>query len=119
MIFQFNHKFFIAKAKKAYIIHKVLGASSNGRTRDFGSLYHGSNPCAPTNIQTPLVGVLILAVRMFDLKYRSTTSRFYKRCAVKSLRLPRSHALACARESVRLIFIVVYQGRVHSPKSKT
>ena len=101
MIFQFNHKFFIAKAKKAYIIHRVLGASSNGRTRDFGSLYHGSNPCAPTNIQTPLVGVLILAVRMFDLKHRSTTSRFYKRCAVKSLRLPRSHALACARESVR------------------
>ena len=60
MIFQFNHKFFIAKAKKAYIIHKVLGASSNGRTRDFGSLYHGSNPCAPTRInKNTLLGVFI------------------------------------------------------------
>ena len=25
--------------------------SSNGRTRDFGSLYHGSNPCAPTTLR--------------------------------------------------------------------
>ena len=45
-------KIFIAKQDKRYIITSVLGASSNGRTRDFGSLYHGSNPCAPTNIQT-------------------------------------------------------------------
>ena len=45
-------KIFIAKQYKLYIITTVLGASSNGRTRDFGSLYHGSNPCAPTNIQT-------------------------------------------------------------------
>ena len=59
MIFQFNHKFFIAKAKKAYIIHKVLGASSNGRTRDFGSLYHGSNPCAPTKNSTGIYAGLI------------------------------------------------------------
>ena len=58
-------------------------------------------------------------VRMFDLKHRSTTSRFYKRCAVKSLRLPRSHALACASQSVRLIFIIVYQGLVRNPESKT
>ena len=34
--------------------------SSNGRTRDFGSLYHGSNPCAPTKNQTGLVPVLFL-----------------------------------------------------------
>ena len=38
------------------IIAGAIGVSSNGRTRDFGSLYHGSNPCAPTNIQTPLLG---------------------------------------------------------------
>ena len=30
--------------------HFFTGVSSNGRTRDFGSLYHGSNPCAPTKI---------------------------------------------------------------------
>lgn len=30
------------------IIAGAIGVSSNGRTRDFGSLYHGSNPCAPT-----------------------------------------------------------------------
>ena len=57
-------------------------------------------------------------VRMFDLKHRSTTSRFYKQCAVKSLRLPRSRALARARESVRLIFIIVYQGRMRNPQRK-
>ena len=28
-----------------------FGVSSNGRTRDFGSLYHGSNPCAPTTLR--------------------------------------------------------------------
>ena len=31
------------------IIAGAIGVSSNGRTRDFGSLYHGSNPCAPTS----------------------------------------------------------------------
>ena len=29
--------------------------SSNGRTRDFGSLYRGSNPCAPTKYLKPCV----------------------------------------------------------------
>jgi len=38
--------------------------------------------------------------RPLDLKHRSTTSRFYKRRAVKSLRLTRSRALARSRESV-------------------
>ena len=38
----------IAKYKKIFIIQFAFGVSSNGRTRDFGSLYHGSNPCAPT-----------------------------------------------------------------------
>ena len=38
----------IAKREKIYIILVAFGVSSNGRTRDFGSLYHGSNPCAPT-----------------------------------------------------------------------
>ena len=33
------------------IIAGAIGVSSNGRTRDFGSLYHGSNPCAPTKIK--------------------------------------------------------------------
>ncbi len=45
-----NFHFVIEKFKKPYIISTVIGASSNGRTRDFGSLYHGSNPCAPTKI---------------------------------------------------------------------
>ena len=50
----------------------------------------------------PLWCVLILVLsRPFDLKHCSTTSRFYKRNAVKSLRLTRSRALARARESVR------------------
>ena len=35
------------------------GVSSNGRTRDFGSLYHGSNPCAPTKNLNAHRGVLI------------------------------------------------------------
>ena len=39
--------------------------SSNGRTRDFGSLYHGSNPCAPTKFKKhPAWGVFNLR---FDL----------------------------------------------------
>lgn len=53
--------------------------------------------------------------RPFGSKHRSTTSRFYKRRAVKSLRLTRSRALARARESVRDIFVIVYRGtRAHS-----
>ena len=52
-------QFFIEKIEKAYIISKVLGASSNGRTRDFGSLYHGSNPCAPTKNSTGIFAGLI------------------------------------------------------------
>ena len=43
--------FIIAKGQKTTIIHTVFGVSSNGRTRDFGSLYHGSNPCAPTTLR--------------------------------------------------------------------
>ena len=58
-ILQFFH-FVIAKTNKAYIITEVLEASSNGRTRDFGSLYHGSNPCASTRInKNTLLGVFI------------------------------------------------------------
>ena len=52
--------FIIAKGQKTTIIHTVFGVSSNGRTRDFGSLYHGSNPCAPTRInKNTLLGVFI------------------------------------------------------------
>ena len=55
-------------------------------------------------IQPPPAGGLIFVLsRPFDLKHRSTTSRFYKRNAVKSLRLTRSRALARARESVKKI----------------
>ena len=50
---------FIAKDLKPYIISSVIGASSNGRTRDFGSLYHGSNPCAPTKNSTGIYAGLI------------------------------------------------------------
>ncbi len=58
--FDNSQKIFIAKRDKQYIITCVLGASSNGRTRDFGSLYHGSNPCAPTRInKNTLLGVFI------------------------------------------------------------
>lgn len=52
--------FIIAKKQKIFIIINTFGVSSNGRTRDFGSLYHGSNPCAPTKNQTGLVPVLFL-----------------------------------------------------------
>ena len=38
----------------------AFGVSSNGRTRDFGSLYHGSNPCAPTNNLTRHCAGLII-----------------------------------------------------------
>lgn len=57
------YKFFIAKITKPCIITSIFGASSNGRTRDFGSLYHGSNPCAPTNIQTHPCGAFQYWVR--------------------------------------------------------
>ena len=43
--------FIIEKNRKPTIIKTAFGVSSNGRTRDFGSLYHGSNPCAPTKIK--------------------------------------------------------------------
>ena len=43
--------FIIAKYRKIFIMTTVIGVSSNGRTRDFGSLYHGSNPCAPTTLR--------------------------------------------------------------------
>ncbi len=42
--------FIIAKKQNLTIIKVLFGVSSNGRTRDFGSLYHGSNPCAPTTV---------------------------------------------------------------------
>ena len=58
-IFVIILQFFIEKVEKAYIISEVLGASSNGRTRDFGSLYHGSNPCAPTKNSTGIFAGLI------------------------------------------------------------
>ena len=63
-------QFFIEKIEKAYIISKVLGASSNGRTRDFGSLYHGSNPCAPTKNSTGSAG-LIFGLRTDRSEQRS------------------------------------------------
>ena len=41
----------LAKSGNISIIIVAIGVSSNGRTRDFGSLYHGSNPCAPTTLR--------------------------------------------------------------------
>ena len=85
--------FIIAKKQKIFIIISAFGVSSNGRTRDFGSLYHGSNPCAPTKNQTGLVPVLCLVCGHGDGTRNavagSTTSRLDKPCAIKSLRLPR------------------------------
>lgn len=43
--------FVIEKICWVGIIAGAIGVSSNGRTRDFGSLYHGSNPCAPTTLR--------------------------------------------------------------------
>ncbi len=50
--------FIIAKKLKLTIIKLLFGVSSNGRTRDFGSLYHGSNPCAPTKNSTGSAGLI-------------------------------------------------------------
>ena len=50
--------FIIAKIRKPTIIKTTFGVSSNGRTRDFGSLYHGSNPCAPTKNSTGSAGLI-------------------------------------------------------------
>ena len=55
-----NFHFVIEKFKKPYIISTVIGASSNGRTRDFGSLYHGSNPCAPTIVNKMSFGAFFV-----------------------------------------------------------
>lgn len=52
--------FIIAKKQKIFIIINTFGVSSNGRTRDFGSLYHGSNPCAPTTINNAHTGRFLL-----------------------------------------------------------
>ena len=49
----------LAKPIKIIIIEFIIGVSSNGRTRDFGSLYHGSNPCAPTKNSTGFYAGLI------------------------------------------------------------
>ncbi len=61
----------------------AFGVSSNGRTRDFGSLYHGSNPCAPTNIQTPLVGVLILVLGLTEAEPHGSTMSW---CLTRNVR---------------------------------
>ena len=46
-----------------FIIIGAIGVSSNGRTRDFGSLYHGSNPCAPTKNSTGIFAGLIFGFK--------------------------------------------------------
>ena len=51
--------FIIAKKLKLTIIKLLFGVSSNGRTRDFGSLYHGSNPCAPTTVNKMPTGAFL------------------------------------------------------------
>ena len=53
------------------IIASAIGVSSNGRTRDFGSLYHGSNPCAPTKINNARRGhfLSVYIMKFFCLIY--------------------------------------------------
>ena len=58
-IFIAPFKNIIANRPKIIIIRCTFGVSSNGRTRDFGSLYHGSNPCAPTKNSTGVFAGLI------------------------------------------------------------
>ena len=87
-------KIIIAKLQIISIITCAFGVSSNGRTRDFGSLYHGSNPCAPTNIQTPLLGRFNIVFcghgsQSATTVAGSTMSRFDKHSAIKSSGMPR------------------------------
>ena len=93
MLFCHARIFIIAKKQKIFIIINAFGVSSNGRTRDFGSLYHGSNPCAPTKNQTGFVPVLFLvrghgATPATQLRVRQQVD-LISRGAIKSLRLPR------------------------------
>ena len=64
---------FFFNCKKYIDIYNAecIGVSSNGRTRDFGSLYHGSNPCAPTNkFNPPLVGFIYWRVaRLVQIRF--------------------------------------------------
>ena len=66
------------------IIAGAIGVSSNGRTRDFGSLYHGSNPCAPTKIkQCPQRAFFILLyVTDCTISFSDCTAKHYQ-CFVR------------------------------------
>ena len=75
--------FLIAKPSAMDIIRIPIGVSSNGRTRDFGSLYHGSNPCAPTKINNTarqsgfsLDFQAFRRVRMFDFEFNQILKTF-------------------------------------------
>ena len=63
-----------------FIIIDAIGVSSNGRTRDFGSLYHGSNPCAPTKIKQCPQGAffILLFVTYCTISYSDCTAKHYQ-----------------------------------------
>ena len=82
---RYKHFRIIAKKIKDVIITLLFGVSSNGRTRDFGSLYHGSNPCAPTTVNKMPDGAFFVwnarlwRVRKFIIKILYHSPRFRTR----------------------------------------
>ena len=66
------------------IIAGAIGVSSNGRTRDFGSLYHGSNPCAPTKIKQCPQGAFFILLYVTDctISFSDWTAKHYQ-CFVR------------------------------------
>ena len=66
------------------IIAGAIGVSSNGRTRDFGSLYHGSNPCAPTKIKQCPQGAFFILLYVTDctISFSDCTAKHYQ-CFVR------------------------------------
>ncbi len=67
--------FVIEKIYGVGIIADAIGVSSNGRTRDFGSLYHGSNPCAPTKIKQCPQGAFFILLYVTDCTISCTIVR--------------------------------------------
>lgn len=86
--------FVIEKIYGVGIIAGAIGVSSNGRTRDFGSLYHGSNPCAPTKFKNTPTGVFfhLLCATDCTISFSDCTAKHYQ-CFVRvsgNLRFPKN-----------------------------
>lgn len=83
--------FVIEKIYGVGIIAGAIGVSSNGRTRDFGSLYHGSNPCAPTKNSIGVFAPRLVIVHQGyvahyrEQKYKTLTSSKVKFRKIMSL----------------------------------